>query len=207
MLESHRVINSGRTPPEFRHANLTHYNCVVLTDELPDLDSFDCLFYCLGSIKIKPLARLSLDDFRSDFEMNVMGAVKVIQKYVPQLKKGVNSSILLFSTVVSNLEKPFHASVATSKSGIEGLVKPLGAEFPSTGRVNAMALTVIDTRLASKLLRNEKMIANITERHPIKKILHPEQVASTAAFLLADKAASFLGQIFEMDCGMVSFKI
>jgi enoyl-[acyl-carrier-protein] reductase (NADH) len=51
------------------------------------------------------------------------------------------------------------------------------------------------------------MIENITERHPLKRFLNPEDVAATAAFLLSDKAASFSGQIFEMDCGIVSFKI
>ncbi len=207
MLESHRVINISRTPPQSRHANLIHYNCDILTDELPDLDGVDSLVYCPGSINLKPLSRLSLDNFRSDFEINVLGAVKSIQKYLPQLKKGVNPSILLFSTVASKLGMPFHASVATSKSGVEGLVKSLGAELAPTIRVNAIAPTVTDTELAAKLLRNEKMIENITDRHPLKKILKPEEVASTAAFLLSDKAASFSGQIFEMDCGIVSFKI
>ena len=207
LLESHRVINISRTSPESQHSNLTHYNCDILTDELPDLDSIDGLVYCPGSINLKPISRLSLDDFRADFEINVVGAVKSIQKYLPQLKKGVKPSILLFSTVASKLGMPFHASVATSKSGVEGLVKSLGAELAPTIRVNAIAPTVTDTELASKLLRNEKMIENITERHPLKKFLNPEEVAATAAFLLSDKAASFSGQIFEMDCGIVSFKI
>ena len=102
---------------------------------------------------------------------------------------------------------PFHASVATSKSAIEGLVKSLGAELAPTIRVNAIAPTVTDTDLASKLLRNDRMISNITERHPLKKFLHPNEVAETATFLLSEKAAAFSGQIFEMDCGIVSFKI
>jgi NAD(P)-dependent dehydrogenase (short-subunit alcohol dehydrogenase family) len=102
---------------------------------------------------------------------------------------------------------PFHASVATSKSGVEGLVKSLGAELAPTIRVNAIAPTVTNTELASKLLRNERMIENITERHPLKRFLNPEEVAATAEFLLSDKATSFSGQIFEMDCGIVSFKI
>ena len=150
---------------------------------------------------------MSLDDFREDFEINVLGAVKAIQKYLPLLKKGVNPSILLFSTVAAKLGMPFHASIATSKSGVEGLVKSLGAELAPTIRVNAIAPTVTDTELASKLLRNEKMIENITERHPLKKFLNPEEVAGMAEFLLSDKAASLSGQIFEMDCGIVSFKI
>lgn len=207
LSDTHRIINISRTAPEMADANVTHYSCDILTDDLPDIDTLDGLVYCPGSINLKPVSRLSLDDFRADFEINVLGAVKSIQKYLPQLKKGSNPSILLFSTVASKLGMPFHASVATSKSGVEGLVKSLGAELAPTIRVNAIAPTVTDTQLASKLLRNEKMIENITERHPLKKFLNPEEVASTAAFLLSDKAASFSGQIFEMDCGIVSFKI
>jgi len=207
LLESSKVINISRTAPETIHQNLTHYPCDILADELPDLDTVDSLVYCPGSINLKPVSRLSLDDFRADFEINVLGAVKSIQKYLPQLKKGESPSILLFSTVASKLGMPFHASVATSKSGVEGLVKSLGAELAPTIRVNAIAPTVTNTELASKLLRNERMIENITERHPLKRFLNPEEVAATAEFLLSDKAASFSGQIFEMDCGIVSFKI
>jgi NAD(P)-dependent dehydrogenase (short-subunit alcohol dehydrogenase family) len=207
LIENNEVINISRTPPEMNHQNLTHYSCDILTDELPNLEGVDGLVYCPGSINLKPVSRLSLEDFRTDFEINVLGAVKSIQKYLPQLKKGENPSILLFSTVASKLGMPFHASIATSKSGVEGLVKSLGAELAPTIRVNAIAPTVTNTDLASKLLRNERMIENITERHPLKRFLSPEDVASTAAFLLSDKAISFSGQIFEMDCGIVSFKI
>ena len=115
--------------------------------------------------------------------------------------------MLLFSTVAAKLGMPFHASIAASKSAVEGLVKSLGAELAPTIRINGIAPTVTDTQLASKLLRNEKMIENITQRHPLKRFLTPEEVAATAAFLMSDKAASFSGQIFEMDCGIVSFKI
>jgi enoyl-[acyl-carrier-protein] reductase (NADH) len=73
--------------------------------------------------------------------------------------------------------------------------------------VNAIAPTVTDTDLASKLLRNERMIENITDRHPLKKYLQPNEVADLASFLISDKAASISGQIFELDCGIVSFKI
>mgnify|MGYP000002633414 FL=1 len=102
---------------------------------------------------------------------------------------------------------PFHASVAAAKSAVEGLTKSLGAELAPTIRVNAIAPTVTDTELASKLLRNDRMIENITERHPLKKYLQPNEVADMATFLISEKAASISGQIFELDCGIVSFKI
>ncbi len=207
LLPTHLVINISRTEPDFNHENLTHHTCDILKDDLPKLDSADGLVYCPGSINLKPIGRLSLDDFREDFEINVLGAVKSIQTYLDILKKGEKPSIVLFSTVAAKLGMPYHASIAASKSAVEGLVKSLGAELATTLRINAIAPTVTDTDLASKLLRNEKMIENITERHPLKKFLKPEEVADMAEFLLSHKSASISGQVFELDCGIVTFKI
>lgn len=206
-LDTHKVTNISRTVPELTHPNLTHHNCDVLNDELPDVATVDTLIYCPGSINLKPLKRLKLDDFRADFEINVIGAVKAIQKYTEALKQGTKPSIVLFSSVASKLGMPFHASVAASKSAVEGLVKSVGAELAPTIRINAIAPTVTDTPLAAKLLRNEKMIELMTQRHPLKKFLNPKEVADMTAFLTSEKAASISGQIFEMDCGIVSFKL
>ncbi|AUP77986.1 SDR family NAD(P)-dependent oxidoreductase [Flavivirga eckloniae] len=207
LLHYCKVVNISRTSPQQVHKNLTHYNCNILNDDLPEINTADGLVYCPGSINLKPIARLSIDDFKNDFEINVLGAVKVIQKYLSVLKNGNKPAIVLFSTVAVKLGMPFHASIATSKAGVEGLVKSLGAEFAPKIRINAIAPTVTNTELASKLLRNEKMIANITERHPLKKFLNPDEVADMAEFLLSDKAASLSGQVIQMDCGIVSFKI
>ena len=207
LVDDYKVFNISRSKPTLSHQNLTHFSCDILADDLPDIDTLDSLIYCPGSINLKPISRLKLEDFRNDFEINVVSAVKSIQKYLPSLKKGEKPSILLFSTVATKLGMPFHASVAAAKSAVEGLTKSLGAELAPTIRVNAIAPTVTDTDLASKLLRNERMIENITERHPLKKYLKPDEVADMATFLISDKASSISGQIFELDCGIVSFKI
>ena len=207
LVEENHVYNVSRTSTDFSHNNLTHFSLDILTDELPEIDKIDTLIYCPGSINLKPISRLKLEEFRDDFEINVVGAVKTIQKYLPKLKEGNSPNILLFSTVASKLGMPFHASVAAAKSAVEGLTKSLGAELAPTIRINAIAPTVTDTDLASKLLRNDRMIENITERHPLKKYLQPKEVADLATFLTSDKAKSISGQIFELDCGIVSFKI
>ncbi|WP_323787872.1 SDR family oxidoreductase [Psychroserpens sp.] len=207
LLENNKVVNISRTKPELSHENLSHFDCDIRTDDLPEIETADGLVYCPGSINLKPIGRLSLDEFREDYEINVIGAVKAIQKYLNVLKNGSQPAIVLFSTVAAKLGMPFHASVAAAKSGVEGLVKSLGAEFATTLRINAIAPTVTNTDLASKLLRNDKMIDNITERHPMKKFLQPQDVAGMAEFLLSEKSSSISGQIFEMDCGIVTFKI
>ena len=206
-LENNQVYNISRTAPEISHPNLEHFEINVLTDNLPEIENIDVLIYCPGSINLKPISSLSIDDFRNDFEINVIGAVKTIQKYLPALKKGNNPSIVLFSTVAAKLGMPFHASIATAKAGIEGLVKSLGAELASVVRINAIAPTITETSLAAGILRNDRMKENMMERHPMKNYLKPEEVANMANYLISDHAKSISGQVFEMDYGIVTFKI
>ena len=207
LLGTHKVINISRTTPEIIHEHLTHYNCDVLTDDLPTVDVADGLIYCPGSINLKPFKRLSLEDFRTDFEINVIGAIKSIQAYAPTLLQSESGSIVLFSTVATAMGMPFHASVSTAKSAVEGLMKSVAADLAPKVRVNAIAPTITQTDLAAKLLRNERMVENTIQRHPLKKFLDPTEVAAMAQYLISDAAKSISGQVFKLDCGIVSLKV
>lgn len=206
-LQSHIVYNLSRTAPDITHANLFHFSVDVLRDNLPEVDTIDTLIYCPGSINLKPIHSLSIEDFRHDFEINFVGAVKVIQKYLSVLKSGTDPSILLFSSVAAKLGMPFHASIASSKSAVEGLVKSLGAELAGAVRVNAIAPTITETSLSALILRNERMKENMKERHPMKNYLQADEVAQMAGYLISENAKSISGQIFSMDYGLVSFKL
>ena len=100
LLSNHKVINISRTPPEFEHQNLSHHSCDILTDDLPLIEDADGLIYCPGSINLKPFNRLSVEDFRTDFEINVIGAVKTIQAYTKALSQSESPSIILFLSLI-----------------------------------------------------------------------------------------------------------
>jgi 3-oxoacyl-[acyl-carrier protein] reductase len=205
--ENYKIILIQRTPSLINHDNVTEHLLDILKDDLPEFETLDSLVYCPGSINLKPFSRLSQEDFQRDFEINVLGATRVLQKYLPILKKGTNPSVLMFSTVAVKMGMPFHASIAAAKGAVEGLVKSLAAEYAPKVRINAIAPTLTDTKLAEKILRNEKSRELSAERHPLKRFLEPSEVANFASFLLSEKAASFSGQIIEMDCGIVNLKI
>mgnify|MGYP005989932131 CR=1 FL=1 len=207
LLDSTKVYSVSRTSSDIVHPNFKEYTCDVLTDELPCIEVIDALVYCPGSINLKPLSRLKQDDFYNDFSINVLGAVRVIQEYLPVLKQSKTPAILMFSSVAVKMGMPFHASVAASKGAIEGLVKSLAAEFAPLIRVNAIAPTLTNTELASKLLRNDRLKEMSAERHPLKKYLQPEEVAEMAKFLISENTLSMSGQIIEMDCGIVNLKV
>jgi 3-oxoacyl-[acyl-carrier protein] reductase len=207
LLSDHQVVNISRTSPDIQHANLSHFRCDVLTDDLPEIEAADGVIYCPGSINLKPFNRLSVDDFKTDFEINVIGAVKCIQAYTKALATSESASIVLFSTVATKLGMPFHASIATAKSAVEGLTKSVAADLAPKIRVNAIAPTITDTELAAKFLRNERMVESTIQRHPLKKYLEPTEVAAMATYLLSDVSKSISGQIFNLDCGIVSLKL
>ena len=206
LIEENKITCMSRNVSDYNHENYNHLQLDATLDNFPDLDKIDSLVYCPGSINLKPISTLSIQDFRNDFELNVIGAVKSIKKYLPLLKKGENPSILLFSTVATKLGMPYHASVSASKSAIDGIVKTLGAELAPKIRINAIAPTITNTELASKILRNEKVLENMIERHPLKKILSASEVAKMAKFLISEDGSSISGQIINMDAGIVSFK-
>lgn len=206
LQDAYTIINISRTAVE-TSKNVTHYSLDVLSDELPKIDRLDGLVYCPGTINLKPMNRLTQEDFKHDFEVNVLGAVKVIQFYMNALKAGQNASVVLFSTVAVKLGMPFHASIAVAKAGIEALVKTLGAELAPHVRFNGIAPTLTDTKLAEKLLRNDAIREKMNERHPLKTILEASDVANLAEYLLSDKSTKMTGQIIQLDCGIVSFKL
>lgn len=207
LLNENRVISISRKKSELEHENLLTYELDILSDELPDLTELDSVVYCPGSINLKPFSRLSREDYLEDFEINILGAVRVLKKYEKILKKNGNASVLLFSTVATDMGMIFHSSVAVSKSGVEGLAKSLAAEWAPKIRVNVIAPTITDTSLAERILRNDDIRDKMKERHPLKRILQPSEVAELSCYLLSDAAASMTGQVLKMDAGMLSVKV
>ena len=202
--DEYDVINISRTPID--DENIESFELDALKDELPEIQDINHIVYCPGSINLKPIKSLKLDDFREDIEINLLGAVRVIKNYLKQFAKEGNKSISLYSTVAVGTGMSFHASVAASKGAIEGLTRTLAAELSPNIRVNAIAPTLTDTPLASKILRNDRAKENIIEKHPLKRILDTSDIAETTKFLLSGKAKNITGQIISVDAGMGSLK-
>lgn len=175
----------------------------VLSDILElDVEQLDGLAYCPGNINLKPFHRLTPEDFKTDFDINVVGAVRVIQQVLPLLKKSEESSIVLFSTVAVNQGLPFHSSVASAKAAVEGLGRALAAEFAPKIRVNVIASSITDTPLTEKLLNTQEKRAAAASRHALNRIGKAQDPAAAAAFLLDRESAWITGQALNVDGGM-----
>lgn len=166
----------------------------------------DGLAYCPGSINLKPFHRLTTADFEADFKINVTGAVRAIQFFLPALKAVDSSSIVLFSTVAVQTGMVFHASIAAAKGAIEGLARSLAAELAPRVRANCIAPSLVQTELSAKLTSTEDKIKASAQRHPLARIGNPTDIASMATLLLTD-ATWLTGQVIHIDGGMSALRV
>jgi NAD(P)-dependent dehydrogenase (short-subunit alcohol dehydrogenase family) len=202
------TFNKTTTKPE--SDNVVYHNLDVNSTKndlsyLPE--AIDGFAYCPGSINLLPFARIKPEDFVKDFELQVGGAIRILQQILPRLKKSKQSSILFFSTVAVQTGFNFHSQVAASKGAIEGLTRALAAEFAPVIRVNAIAPSITNTPLASRFLSTEDKQKANADRHPLKRIGTPEDIAGMASFLLAGESQWITGQIITIDGGISTLKI
>ena len=168
-------------------------------DELPE--EIHGLAYCPGSINLKPFHRFTDEDFMEDFQLQVLGATKIIRQLLPRLKKTEDASIILFSTIAVQSGFNFHSQVAISKGAIEGLTRSLAAELAPLIRVNAIAPSLTDTNLASRFINTPEKHKNQSEKNPLKKIGTARDIAHASVFLLTPKSSWITGQIIHIDGG------
>lgn len=188
---------------------LTYHPCDVLDDKM-DLDflpgSIDGVVYCPGSINLKPIQRFDVEDFRKDYELQVVGVVKIFKQILPKLKASDHASVVLFSTVAVQSGFPFHSLVSSSKGAVEGLARSLAAELAPGIRVNCIAPSLTDTPLAAPLLGNEEKRKINGQRHPLKRIGTASDIANMAEFLLSEQSSWITGQVLHVDGGLSKLK-
>ncbi len=207
--ESHEVVVAARNQKSMPAGATSFWPFEALdATNLPLGDeALDGLAYLPGTINLKPFHRLTKEDFQQDLEVNLLGAVSVIQQCLPLLKKSSSASVVLFSTVAVGQGMPYHSSIAAAKGALEGLGKSLAAELAPAVRVNVVAPSLVDTPLAARLLSSEDRRDTSAQRHPLKRIGEPHDIAALAAFLLGPESSWIRGQVFGVDGGLSSLRV
>ena len=186
------------------HSDIENFNIQDPSTYIDD-ENFDGIVYFPGTIVLKPFKQLSLETFENDYNINVLGLLKILKFYESRLSD--NSSLVFISTVAASLGMPFHASISMCKSSIEALAKSLAAEWSPRVRINCIAPSLVETKLAKRFFRNDKQKEMMNERHPLKTTGKPEDISSAIEFLLSKKSKWITGQVMGVDGGMSTIKL
>ena len=165
-----------------------------------DINDIKGLAYCVGSIDLKPLKISSESDFNKCMKLNLYSAVELIKGYQDSLKKN-KGSIVLFSTVAAQRGFTNHSIIASAKAAVEGFAVSIAAEFAPDIRVNCVALSLINSKIAQPILKNAALAQGIAKAHPLKRIGEGKDGAALAKFLLTEESSWVTGQVIAVDGG------
>jgi NAD(P)-dependent dehydrogenase (short-subunit alcohol dehydrogenase family) len=166
---------------------------------------YDGLVYFPGTINLKPFKNLKIEDFYRDFDINVVGLVKVLKFYLSYLNEGC--SLVFVSSLAGKVGLPFHSSISISKSALVGLCKSLAAEFAPGFRVNCISPSLFESKMSERFLKNDAAKERMKNNNPLKMIGSTEDIASLIDFLLSSKSKWITGQDISIDGGMSTLKL
>ena len=170
-----------------------------------DTSEFDIsgLAYCIGSIDLKPLKRVTESDLNQCMKLNLYSAIEAIKGFQDDLKKNYGS-IVLFSSVAAQKGFTNHTIIASAKAALEGLTVTLAAEFAPSIRVNCIAPSLTDSKISQSMLKSEVVADALAKAHPLKRLGEGKDSASIAKFLLSEDSTWITGQIIGVDGGRSS---
>jgi NAD(P)-dependent dehydrogenase (short-subunit alcohol dehydrogenase family) len=171
--------------------------------EALDGTELDGVVNLCGSIVIKPITQISVDDLRSTLDTNLTTAFLSVKYGAPRLAQTGGGSLVLMSSVAAQFGLANHEAIAAAKGAVEGLMVSAAASYaPRNVRVNAIAPALVETPLSHKFVSSEEAKKASAQMHPLGRIGQPDDIAHVLAMLLDPAASWMTGQVIAVNGGM-----
>jgi glucose 1-dehydrogenase len=157
---------------------------------------------------------MTLEQWNEVLSVNLTGQFLCIQEAVREfLRRGVRKEIsvaagkiICMSSVHEVIPWGGHVNYATSKGGIQMMMKSLAQELaPHRIRVNAIGPGAIRTHINKDAWSTAQAYADLMKLVPYKRIGEPEDIAQAAIFLASDMADYITGTTLFVDGGMTCY--
>jgi NAD(P)-dependent dehydrogenase (short-subunit alcohol dehydrogenase family) len=154
---------------------------------------------------------LTLDDehWERTFEVNLLGLVRPLRRLLPGMIARGGGSIVTVGSIDSYMAEQGLISYCASKGAILQFTKALAMDHARQGiRANCVCPGVTDTPFFRRHLdtaRDPKKFLSVREqRNPLGRLLNPEEIATTIAFLVSDAASGITGAQIVVDAGLTA---
>ncbi|MDD2798952.1 MAG: SDR family NAD(P)-dependent oxidoreductase [Bacteroidales bacterium] len=170
----------------------------LFVKELPALNG---LVNCAGIIKRLPLKFIKNQTFEDLMNVNFLSQASLIQKIYKKNLLAKESSIVLISSVATNIASLGNIMYMASKGAMNSFMKGIAFELSSSNiRANAIQPGMIKTNLTTAIPDDE--IAKDVLRYPLGRYGNPEEVAYAAIYLLSDATKWMTGSVLTIDGGL-----
>jgi len=160
--------------------------------------ALDVLVNNAGVFQFAPLEQITTDEYRREFDINVLGTILTTQEALNHFN-GNGGSVINIGSVVS--ERPvLHSTVySATKGAVDTLSKALARELaPRKIRVNVIAPGGVETEGTHAIgMIGSDFEKQIVAGTPLGRIGQPVDVARVAVFLASEDSAWLTGERIE----------
>ena len=158
---------------------------------------------CTPSINVlKPILQYSEEEFDRVVEVNLKGTFNVLQAAGRIMTSRRRGSIVIFSSIRSQVVEPGQSVYAMTKAGIVQLVRTAATEFGAFGvRVNAIGPGVVETPLTAQIKENADWYNAYANKSALKRWASADEMVGPTLFLASDAASYVTGTILFADGG------
>ena len=150
----------------------------------------------------KPLLQMSEAEFESVMNLNLKGTFLLIKAAGQKMVAGGGGSIIVFSSIRSQVVEPGQGVYAATKAGAVQMVRALAAELAPQGvRVNAIAPGVVETPLTAQIKNHPDWYQAYAERNALKRWAQPHEMAGAVLLLASDAGSYMTGSLLFVDGG------
>ena len=161
---------------------------------------------CTPSINVrKPILAYAEEELDRVVRVNVKGNFNVLQAAGRLLTAQRSGSIVLVSSIRSQVVEPGQSVYAATKAAIVQMARAAAAEFAPHGvRVNALGPGVVETPLTAPIKAHPDWHGAYAARNALQRWASPEEMAWPTVFLLSDAASYVTGTVLFADGGWLA---
>jgi len=180
----------------------------LLEDAAMALGGVDALVINAGIVgEPAPAAQLSIEAMQRVYDVNVFGALRLVQAAVPHLQRATTPAIVLVSSLSERASPPALIAYSSSKAALVNCGRTLARELGPLGiRVNTVVPGIMDALPAQQLARAtgmepEQYFAQFAAMAALGRVSQPEEVAEAVVFLASGRASAITGQTLDVNAG------
>jgi len=178
------------------------------------LGEIDILVNNAGIATAAPVVKLELAEWTRLWTVNATGTFLAMQATLPGMIEREWGRIVNVASIAALRGARYISGYAASKHAVLGLTRSAAAEVASVGvTVNAVCPGYVDTPMTDATVANivqrtgmseEQALDSILVTSPQRRLISPDEVASSVAFLCEEAAGAINGQTIVLDGGAIS---
>ena len=162
----------------------------------------DVLFSNAGIAMRLPVADLSVEDWHRCLDVNLTGVFLCAKAAIPVMKQNGGGSIINMSSIYGLVGADVRAAYVASKGAVTNLTRGMALDYAEDNiRVNCICPGFVETPLVAGVVKNPTEYQKLANKHPMRRLGQPEEIAYGALYLASDESAFVTGIALPIDGG------